>query len=294
MAAKHTPRPDAGQDKNAPTTGHSWDGIEEYNNPLPRWWLWTFYATIIWALIYMVLFPAWPLVRQATPGILGYSTRADVAAEIARFEAANEPLFQQLLETDLAAIPAEDDLHRFAVNAGGAVFAAHCSQCHGAGGGGVQASGFPSLVDDDWLWGGTTEDIVQTVTYGIRNEEYMDARYSQMPAFGDILEDGEIDSLVAHVRYMSGQPHDTALRAAGEEAYLMNCASCHGDAGDGDTFVGAPALNDAVWLYGGSEDAIRYSIVNARFGIMPGFTDRLREAEIRAVALYVHQLGGGE
>jgi cytochrome c oxidase cbb3-type subunit 3 len=294
MAAKHTPRPDAGQEKNAPTTGHSWDGIEEYNNPLPRWWLWTFYATIVWALIYMVLFPAWPLVRQATPGVLGYSTRADVAVEIGRFEAANEPMFQRLLATDLAAIPAEDDLHRFAVNAGGAVFAAHCSQCHGSGGGGVQASGFPNLLDDDWLWGGTTEDILQTVTYGIRNEEHLDARYSQMPAFGDILEDDEIDSLVAYVRYMSGQPHDTALRAAGEEAYLMNCASCHGDAGDGDTFVGAPALNDAVWLYGGGEDAIRYSIVNARFGIMPGFTDRLREAEIRAVALYVHQLGGGE
>lgn len=278
-----------------PTTGHSWDGIEEYDNPMPRWWLWTFYITIIWAMIYMILYPAWPLISSATPGLLGYSSRADVRAEIAEFEARNEPMFQRLLAVDLGDTEGlEEDLQRFAVNAGGAVFAAHCSQCHGTGGGGVQASGFPNLLDDDWLWGGTVEDIHETVAWGIRNEEFAEARWSEMPAFGEILEPSEIDALVAHVRYISGQSHNTELLAEGAELYDVNCASCHGDNGEGDRFVGAPALNNAVWLYGGSEEAIRHSIVYSRFGIMPGFANRLREAELRAVALYVHQLGGGE
>ncbi len=279
-----------------PTTGHSWDGIEEFDNPMPRWWLWTFYITIIWAVIYMILYPAWPLVNRATAGILGYSSRAAVVDDIAGFEARNEPWFNRLVETDLDRIAEDPELQRFAVNAGGAVFRAQCSQCHGTGGAGVQASGFPNLLDDDWLWGGTMEDIHQTVLYGIRNDEHLDSRYSQMPAFGrdGLLESDEIDQVVEYVRRISRQEHDATLAATGAEVFEMNCASCHGDGGEGDYFIGAPALNNQVWLYGGSREAIRYSVVNARFGIMPGFANRLREAEIRAVAAYVHQLGGGQ
>ncbi len=279
-----------------PTTGHVWDGIEEFDNPLPRWWLWIFYGTIIWALVYTILYPAWPLVNRATAGILGYSSRAALVQEKQRFEERNAEWFQSLNETELALIRQDPELFRFAVNAGGAVFRAHCSQCHGTGGAGVQAKGFPNLVDDDWLWGGTVEDIHQTILYGIRNEEFPDARWSQMPAFGrdGILSDEEIDQVVEYVLALSRQPHDATLARLGQEVYAINCAGCHGLEGEGDRVQGAPRLNDAVWLYGGTREAIRTSVVNARFGIMPGFANRLREAEIRAVAVYVHQLGGGE
>jgi cytochrome c oxidase cbb3-type subunit 3 len=244
----------------------------------------------------MIAYPAWPLVRSATAGLLGYSSRAAVAAEIERFETRNAEWFRRLVETDLDQIAADPELQRFAVKAGAAVFRAHCSQCHGAGGAGVQARGFPNLIDDEWLWGGTIEDIHQTVLYGIRNADFPDARWSQMPAFGrdGLLSDEEIDQVVEHVLAISRQPHDAELAAAGAEVYDINCAGCHGANGEGDPIGGAPALNNAIWLYGGDRATIRYSVVNARFGIMPGFANRLREAEIRAVAAYVHQLGGGQ
>lgn len=298
MADKKTERQNqaAQHDQNAPTTGHSWDGIEEYNNPLPRWWLWTFYATIVWAVGYMILYPAWPLVREATPGLLGYSTRANVEAEIDSFEQANEVWFQRLNEAELTAVADNEELQRFAVNAGESIFAAHCSQCHGAGAAGVQASGYPNLLDDDWLWGGEIGDIHQTVSYGIRNEDYDQARYSQMPAFGEsgILDETQIEQVVHHVRAISDQSHDGELAAQGAEIFAAQCASCHGEDGGGDQTLGAPALNDAVWLYGGDIASISDTVTNSRFGVMPGFERRLRDAEIRAVAAYVHQLGGGQ
>jgi cytochrome c oxidase cbb3-type subunit 3 len=288
--------PQGGHGKNADTTGHSWDGIEEYNNPLPRWWLWTFYICIVWALGYMVFYPAWPLLTQATPGVLGHSTRADVATEISEFEARNEVWFQRLNETEVASLRDDPELERFAIQAGDAVFAAQCSQCHGAGGAGVQAGGYPNLLDDEWLWGGTLEDIHLTVSHGIRNEDDPDARWSQMPAFGvdGLLSDEEIDNVVNYVLAMSGQTHDATLAAAGAETYEWNCASCHGAEGGGDYFVGAPALNNAVWLYGGDAQSLRETVYYSRWGVMPTFQNRLREAEIRAVAVYVHAQGGGQ
>lgn len=280
-----------------PTTGHSWDGIEEFDNPLPRWWLWIFYATIAWSFGYWIAYPAWPGIRDATSGVLGYSSRGEVEAEIAAVDAANQVWYDRLVSTDLNAIAADAELNRFAVNAGAAVFRAQCSQCHGAGADGIRmGSGFPNLLDDEWMWGGTMEDIVTTVAHGIRNADYPDARYSEMPAFGrdEILTAPEIDQVVNHVLAISGQEHDAALATAGAGVFDLNCASCHGANGEGDSFVGAPALNNAIWLYGGSADAIRASVVNARFGIMPGFANRLPEAQVRAVAAYVHQLGGGQ
>lgn len=279
-----------------PTTGHVWDGIEELDNPMPRWWLWSFYISIFWAVVYMILYPAWPLVTQATTGVLGYSSRADVAAEIAAVDASNGVWYDRLMATDLTAIHEDPELQRFAVNAGGAVFRAQCSQCHGSGGAGVQAGGFPNLLDDEWMWGGTVEDIVQTVSYGIRNSDFPDARWSEMPAFGRdaLLTADEIDQVVQHVLNLSGQAHDATLAAAGVEVFDYNCASCHAADGSGDIFAGAPALNNAIWLYGGSQATIHETVMNARFGIMPGFSNRLRPAEIRAVAAYVHQLGGGQ
>ena len=278
------------------TTGHEWDGIEELNNPLPRWWLWTFYATIVWALIYTILFPAWPLITGATPGVLGFSTRANVAAEIQRFEAANGPMRDRLVAADLAAVKDDPELLQFATSAGAAVFRTNCSQCHGSGAAGVQASGYPNLLDDDWIWGGAMEDIHTTITHGIRNTTDDEARYSQMPAFGvdGLLEAPQIDAVVQHVLAISGQEHDAALAAEGATIFAENCAACHTEAGTGDRTQGAPNLTDAIWLYGGTVDDLTYTIHNARFGVMPNWNQRLSEADIRSVALYVHGLGGGE
>lgn len=284
------------------TTGHEWDGIEEYNNPLPRWWVWVFYATIVWGVWYTIAYPAWPLIQRATGGYLGYSTRAEVQSDIDAVNAANAALNAELAAADLPTLAAEPGtpLHSYAVNMGAAVFRANCSQCHGAGAAGVQASGYPSLLDDDWLWGGAIADIAFTVTHGIRNEQSPDTRWVEMPAFGDMLAPEEIDSLVAHVQAISGQEHDAALAAAGATLFTDNCASCHGESGEGMREMGAPTLNDAVWLYGGSAERIEETIRYARFGVMPSWSQEFRgasgldQAEINAVATYVHQLGGGE
>ena len=274
------------------TTGHSWDGIEEYNNPLPRWWLWTFYACIIWGIAYSIAYPAWPMIKEATPGLLGFSTRAQVAEEIASVDAANEAIEAKLVATPLTEVSADAELNQFAVNAGGAVFRTWCAQCHGSGAAG--AKGYPNLLDDDWLWGGDIEAIHATISHGIRNEEDPDARFSQMPAFGEILSGEEIAQLVAHVQTISGQEADTTLASAGETLFLDNCSSCHAEDGTGMRDLGAPNLTDAIWLYGGDEATLTETITNARFGVMPAWSERLSEADIAAVATYVHGLGGGE
>ena len=278
------------------TTGHQWDGIEEYNNPMPRWWVWTFYATIVWGIGYTIAYPAWPLVTQATPGLLGASTRADVAAEIARVDAANAAIKERLIAADLNAIGADPELAAFAERAGAAVFRTNCATCHGAGAAGVQSLGYPNLLDDDWLWGGTMEDIYLTIAHGIRNTTDPEARYSEMPKFGadGILDDTQIAQVVEHVLAISGQEHDAALAAEGATVFAENCAACHMEDGSGDRAQGAPRLNDAIWLYGGTREAITESVTYARFGVMPNWKTRLSEDEIRAVAFYVHSLGGGE
>lgn len=283
------------------TTGHSWDGIEELNNPLPRWWVWVLYATILWGVAYTIAYPAWPMVTRATAGVIGFSTRGEVANELAVWTERNAALNEQLATADLASITDDADLHNYAVNMGAAVFRANCSQCHGSGAAGVQASGYPSLLDNDWLWGGQIEDIVFTVTHGIRNEQSPDARWIEMPAFKDSLLPEEIDALVNHVLAVSGQEHDAALASTGSELFLANCASCHGDNAEGNRDMGAPTLSDAIWLYGGDADTIRHTIEYARFGVMPAWSEEWRpagggltQAEIHAVAAYVHQLGGGE
>ena len=278
------------------TTGHNWDGIEEFNNPLPRWWLYTFYACIAYALVYTIAYPAWPMLTRATPGVLGASTRADVVAEIARFDAALAPIKARLVAADLAAIPADPELGSYATSAGASVFRTNCATCHGSGAAGVQGKGYPNLLDDDWLWGGDMAAIHTTVTHGIRNTADADARYSLMPAFGveQLLEKPQIASVVEHVLKISGQDHDAALAEEGAVVFADNCASCHGEQAEGNRDLGAPRLTDAIWLYGGDRDAITYTVVNARNGVMPSWGERLSEDEIRSVAAYVHSLGGGE
>lgn len=276
------------------TTGHSWDGIQEFDNPMPRWWLWTFYLTIIWGIGYTIAYPAWPLITGATPGVLEQSTRADVQSEIDRFASANAPIEAKLDETNLDAIKSDPALADFAAKSGRAVFNTWCAQCHGVGGGGNV--GYPTLADNDWLWGGTIDDVYTTVQHGIRNTADPEARYSQMPAFGTdgLLDKTQIGDVVQYVLQISGQPHDADMAGAGAQVFADNCVACHGEMGTGDRAQGAPNLTDAIWLYGGSEAALTETVTKARFGVMPAWTGRLSEAQIRSVAYYVHGLGGGE
>ncbi len=284
------------------TTGHEWDGIEEWNNPLPRWWLWTFYITIIWGIGYTIAYPAWPLVDRATAGLLGYSSRAEVAERIAEAKAANAELTERLASADLTTITDDAALHNYAVQGGAAIFRANCSQCHGSGGAGVQAAGYPNLLDDAWLWGGTIDEIAYTVANGIRNEQSPDSHWSEMPAYGrdEILTDEEIAQVVNYVLQISGQDHDAALATPGEELFLGECSGCHMENGMGDPTQGAPNLTDAIWLYGGDEATLTETITNARFGVMPAWAEEWRPgsgltpSEVNAVAAYVHQLGGGQ
>ncbi|WP_375229106.1 cytochrome-c oxidase, cbb3-type subunit III [Roseobacter sp. S98] len=281
------------QEGDPDTTGHSWDGIEEFDNPMPRWWLWTFYITIIWGIGYTIAYPAWPLVSSATAGMLGYTTRGEVAAEIAAVEEANGPINARLAAAELTEVSADAELNSYAVSAGAAVYRTWCTQCHGSGAAG--AVGYPNLLDNDWLWGGDIENIHATIAHGIRNEEDDDARYSEMPAFGEILEEAEIAQVANFIMELSGAtPADPNAASAGVEVYADNCASCHGDEGLGNRDLGAPNLADAIWLYGGDYDTLVETVTYSRYGVMPPWTQRLSEAEIRAVALYVHQLGGGE
>ena len=275
-----------------PTTGHEWDGIREYDKPMPRWWLYTFYATIVWAIGYTIAFPAWPMAITATPGVLKFSTRGVLTQELANAEAANAVIDAELASADLAKVPETPELQQYAISKGAAVFRTWCAQCHGSGAQG--AVGFPNLLDDDWLWGGSIEDIHATITHGIRNETDADARYSQMPAFGEILSGEEISDVVNYVMSLSGEPADAARVEAGSVLFADNCASCHGDDGKGGREVGAPNLTDAVWLYGGDYATLVESVSQARFGVMPAWSPRLTPAEIAAVTTYVHQLGGGE
>lgn len=274
------------------TTGHEWDGIKELNSPLPRWWLWTFYATIVWGILYTIAYPAWPMINRATGGLLGYSTRAEVAADIEAVNAANAEVSARLAAADLTTLAPDDPAHQYGVAGGASVFKAHCSQCHGQGAAGFL--GYPNLIDDAWLWGGSLEEIEYTVRHGIRNEQDPDAHWSEMPAFGDILSTEEILATAEYLLAMSGQDHDAALAAAGTELFLDNCAACHGDMGEGVRAMGAPTLNDAIWLYGGDREALIETITYSRFGVMPAMGLRLDDAEVKAVTLYLHQLGGGE
>ena len=276
------------------TTGHTWDGIKELNTPLPRWWLWTFYATMIWGLAYMVAYPAWPLVSSATKGVLGYSTRGAVEQAIADARAAQSDNISRITELPLEDIKADEDLLRYAVAGGKSAFLVNCSQCHGSGAAG--GANYPNLNDDDWIWGGTLEAIETTLKHGIRYSLDEETRVSEMSAFGadEILSREEIEKAAEHVLALAGLDHDAALAAEGATVFEDNCAACHGEAGEGNHELGAPALNDAIWLYSGEREAVISQITKPKQGVMPGWQSRLDPTTIKQLALYIHGLGGGE
>ncbi|MBT6203979.1 MAG: cytochrome-c oxidase, cbb3-type subunit III, partial [Rhodospirillaceae bacterium] len=252
------------------TTGHEWDGLKELNNPLPRWWLYVLYATIVGSLIYGVFVSPIP----GVPGLLD-NMRTVVRQDIALAREAQAANFERIELASLQDIRDDASLRDFVRSGGGSVFAENCAPCHGAGGAGVP--GYPALVDDAWLWGGTLDDIYLTIAYGVRSD-HDDTRWSEMMAFGrdGFLDHDEIGDVAGYVVSMSGgEIEDSAAAARGEEVYLDNCASCHGDNGEGDNYAGAPRLNDAIWLYGDSYDDIVSQIDDPKHGVMPAWIDRL-------------------
>lgn len=276
------------------TMGHEWDGIEELNTPLPRWWLWAFYASIAWAAVYVVLYPAWPLVHSATTGVLGWTSTGQLDAELKQQRAARAPLMRAIAETPIEQLANQPQLMQAAIEGGRAAFKVSCVQCHGSGAAG--SKGYPNLNDDDWLWGGDIATIHYTIEHGVRQPDHDATRMSQMPAFGKdgILKGDQIADLVAHVRTISGQQKANAASRRGAALFEQNCTACHGPDGKGNRTVGAPNLTDAIWLYGGDADSIAQTIANSRYGVMPRWGNHLDPVTIKMLAAYVHSLGGGE
>jgi len=272
------------------TTGHEWDGIKELNTPLPRWWLIVFWVTIIWSALYFVLYPAFP----GWTGIWDYSARKDVAQRLQAVEAGRAEWVDKLAAASLEQIEQDRDLLAFAVAGGRAAFADRCAPCHGAGGAG--GPGFPNLLDDDWLWGGTIEAISTTITHGVRWERDEDTRQSAMPRFGvdEILTADQINDVAEYVLSLSGTATDQAAATRGKDIFAENCVACHGENGAGNPELGAPRLNDAIWLYGGDKQTVVQTITRSRGGVMPAWGDRLSPVAIKQLAVYVHSLGGGQ
>lgn len=276
------------------TVGHEWDGIEELNTPLPRWWLWTLYATIIWSLAYAIAYPAWPMISRATTGVLGWSSREQLDRELAAERTRRAPIMSSIAATPIEQFEGNTQLMQVAIEGGRAAFRQNCVQCHGSGAAG--SKGYPNLNDDDWLWGGDITAIQYSIEHGIRNPGYDQTRMSQMPAFGrdGLLQPAEISDLTAYVRTISRQQRADASTKRGAALYQTNCAACHGANAAGNREFGAPNLTDGIWLYGSDEDSIRKSIHDARFGVMPRWGEKLDPATIKMLAAYVHSLGGGE
>jgi cytochrome c oxidase cbb3-type subunit III len=277
------------------TTGHEWDGIQELNTPLPRWWLGVFYLTIVWSFAYWIVYPAWPLISDYSRGILGYASRAEIAVSLDDLKAQRSAQAAGLATASLAEIKANPALFRIAMAQGKSAFGDNCAGCHGAGGAG--AKGFPNLNDDDWIWGGTLDAIHATLQNGIRVANNSDTRISQMPAFGrdGVLKKDEIEAVSHFVRQLAGLPSEaTADLAKGKTVYAENCTACHGDAGKGNQELGAPNLTDPIWLYGSKVEDIAEMVRNSRAGVMPAWSGRLDPVTIKALTVYVHSLGGGQ
>ena len=278
------------------TTGHEWDGIRELNNPLPRWWLYIFYACIVWAVIYWILMPAWPALPgmgSNTPGIRNHSDRAIVAADIEKLHSERAEAGKKLVSASLDEIVADQSLLQFAMANGESVFGDNCATCHGSGGQG--ARGYPRLGDDIWLWGGSLDEIERTVKFGVRQDND-ESRSSMMPAFGrdQLLTIDEVRSAAHYVRTLSGLEEASPASEKGAVIFAAQCTACHGETGTGDRAQGAPNLTDAEWLYGSEYDTVYETIFNARNSKMPAWGERFDEPTVKALAVYVHSLGGGE
>jgi len=277
------------------TTGHEWDGIKELNKPLPKWWLYVFYASIVWAVAYWVLYPAWPTMNGYTTGMLGHSQRAAVAKSVADGKSAQEKFRTAIAAKDVGEIRSDPELLRFAMAGGKAMFGENCAGCHGRGAQGFK--GYPNLNDDDWIWGGSLNEIQHTIHYGVRSP-HEETRDSAMPRYGidGLLEPNQISDAAADVLSLSGKSDagDGEAVKRGSEIFVEQCSACHGENGKGNRELGAPNLTDDIWLYGSSKDDVLTSIRTGRGGMMPAWNERLDPVTIKSLAIYVHSLGGGE
>lgn len=280
------------------TTGHEWDGIKELNNPLPKWWLYTWLVCCLWAAAYWVVMPAWPYIANGewthTKGYLGYTQRQSVTDELAAVQAGRADQMAQIASSSLEDIAKNDQLMELALAGGKAAFGDNCAPCHGSGASG--SKGFPNLNDDDWLWGGTLDAIHTTLQHGIRWDADEDTRLNMMTAFGKdgILKPAEISDVADYVLSLSGTTGDAQAITRGAAIFAANCVACHGADAKGNQELGAPNLTDAIWLYGGDKATIIETVSNGRGGVMPAWAGRLDEGTIKQLALYVHSLGGGK
>jgi len=276
------------------TTGHQWDDIKELNTPLPRWWVTTFYLTIIFAIGYWILYPAWPLFRSNTTGLLGYSSRANLAVELANLDTLRGEKMAALATASLADIEKDPALLALARARGRTVFGDNCAPCHGTGATG--SKGFPNLNDDDWLWGGSLDQIMQTIRFGARSGNAK-GHEGNMLAFGKdgTLKPEQIVTVANYVRSLSKLPTAPGYKAAeGAKIFADNCVVCHGENGKGNPDLGSKDLTANIWLYGGDEATIIETITNGRGGVMPAWDGRLDPVTLKAMAVYVHSLGGGK
>lgn len=278
------------------TTGHEWDGLKELNNPTPRWWLWVFLATIIWSVWYWVVYPAWPTSGGHTAGRYGwtqYRQLQETQQEIIRRRAV---YLDKMKGLTLEQIRQSPELFEFALAGGAVAFKQNCAACHGTGAQG-RAAGYPNLNDDDWLWGGKLDDIYKTIRVGV-NSGHADQRGTQMPAFGrdGLLKPEQINDVTKYILelHKKDKADETDAYKRGRDIFATNCSSCHGKEGEGNPEVGAPRLNDEIWLWGGDEQSIHNTVTNAHLGVMPTWEHRLDDDTIKMLAIYVHSLGGGK
>lgn len=294
------------------TTGHVWDGdLQEYNNPLPMWWIWGLYVTVVFALVYWVIYPSWPLGKSFLPGVnkvtylnaegqeesWHWNTRAKLLNEMQAGYAAQKPYYDKLMAMSYGDISKDLDLSSFVISAGKTVFADNCAGCHQSGGAG-KVGFFPNLSDDDWLYGGTFAKIHETISKG---------RRGYMPPFAEALNAGQIDALAHYVLSLSGHQTDAAKTAQGKQLFHSHAAACfycHGDDARGRQDIGSANLADKVWLWadvpGAADDAARVAAVRQVItaglnkGVMPAWEGRLKPEQIKLLTVYVHELGGGQ
>lgn len=300
------------QSQTVQTTGHAWDGdLQEYNNPLPAWWVYTFYATVVFAIVYWVIYPSWPFGKGWIGGVSqityvnsegetkthSWNTRALLLEDMNKAAAEQKPYFDKVSSMSYAQIAQDPEMSGFILSAGKALFADNCAPCHQAGGQGVVGF-FPNLTDDDWLYGGTYDKIHETL---------MGGRRGYMPAFGEVLAGEQVDQLANYVAKLSGNGHDAAKAAAGDALFHSEtaaCYYCHGSDARGRKDIGAPNLTDGIWLWAnvpgaegddGKVAAIRSVIATGlNKGVMPAWSGRLSPEQIKVLTVYVHELGGGQ
>lgn len=274
------------------TTGHEWDGIKELNTPLPKWWVYVFYACIVWSVGYWVVYPAWPSLTTYTKGMFGYSSRAELATDMTAAKAAKGVWLAQFETASVEDIKKDQTLLNYALAGGKSIFAENCAPCHGSGGAG--AYGYPTLADDEWIWGGSLDEIKQTISFGVRNAN-AESRAGEMPKFGadGILQPEQIATVANYVVTIS-KGAGAAAEGDGAALFVENCAACHAEDGSGQAALGAPALNNGLWLYKGGAEGVAAQIATPKHGSMPAWAERLDETAIKQLTVYVHSLGGGK